>query len=172
MIISTMCACASKQHSPAKWEHEKEAIKMQIKADTDLNWHGGTSHTLHLCVYQLKDSKTFENLAGYEKGLRTLLHHRCELFDSTVVKSESLFIHPGDYLSLTIDRFEGVHFVAIAAGYEGFLKNRATGVIKIPVITEKKGFIKRKEIKKPAHLNIEITLGKEQILTFDEIKGK
>jgi len=170
MIVSTVCACASRRPiESTKWVYEKDAIKLQIKADPDLNWNG---NTLHLCVYQLKDNKVFENLAGYEKGLRTLLHHRCELFDSTVVKSESLFIHPGDYLSLTIDRFEGVQFLGIAAGYEGFSKNRATRVKKIPVITEKTGFIKRKKIEKPAHLNIEITLGKEQILTFDEIKGK
>ena len=172
MIISTMCACASQPLPPPKWEYEEEAIKLQIKADVDLNWHGGKSHTLHLCVYQLKDRNVFNNLAGYEKGRRTLLNYGCELFDPTVVKSERLFIHPGEYLSLTMDRAKGAQYVAIAAGYEGFSKNRSTDAIKIPVIIETKGFIKRKKIEKPGHLNIEITLGKEQILTFDAIKGK
>jgi len=172
MIISTVCACASQPLPPAKWEYEKEAIKLQIKADPDLNWHGGTSHTLHLCVYQLKDRNVFDDFAGYEKGLRTLLHYRCELFDPMVAKSESLFIRPGEYLTLTLDRAKESQYVAIAAGYEEFSKNRATGVIKIPVITETKGFIMRKRIEKPGRLNIGITLGKEQILTFEEIKGK
>ena len=172
MIISTMCACASKPLPSLKWESEKEAIKIQIKADAELNWHGGSAHTLQLCVYQLKDLKVFEDLAKYEEGLRTLLRYRCELFDPTVVKSESLFIEPGEYLLLTLDRFEDAQYVAIAAGYEGFSTNRATKTINIPVITEKTGFIKRKEIKKPGHLNAEIILGKEQILAFDEIKGK
>lgn len=172
MIISTMCACASKPLPSLKWESEKEAIKIQIKADADLNWHGGSAHSLQLCVYQLKDRKVFEDLAKYEEGLRKLLRYRCELFDPTVVKSESLFIDPGDYLLLTLDRFEDAQYVAIAAGYEGFSTNRATRIMKIPVITEKTGFIKRKEIKKPGHLNAEIILGKEQILAFDEIKGK
>jgi type VI secretion system VasD/TssJ family lipoprotein len=173
MIVSTVCACASRRPiEPIKWEYEKEAIKLQIKADTDLNWHGGTSHTLHLCVYQLKDRNVFENLAGYEDGLRTLLNYSCNLRDDRVVKSESLFISPGEFKLLTMDRAEGAQHVAIAAGYEGFSKHRATRDKKIPVITETKGFIRRKEIKKPGHLNIEITLGKEQILTFKEIKGK
>lgn len=172
MIISIICACASQPLPPPKWEYEKEAIKLEIKADTDLNWHGGTSHTLHLCVYQLKDRNEFDNLADYPKGLRTLLNYRCRLLDPMVVKSESLFIHPGEYLTLTLDRAKEAQYVAIAAGYEEFTKNRATGVIKIPVIIEKKGFIKRKKIKKPGHLNIEIILGKEQILTVNEIKGK
>lgn len=173
MIISTMCACASKEPAPAKWEYEEDAIKLQIKPDADLNWHGGTSHTLHLCVYQLKDRNVFDNLSGYKEGLRKLLHYRCSsLFDDRVVKSESLFIVPGKFHSLTMARAKEAQYVAIAAGYEGFSKNRATGVIKIPVITEKKGFIKPKWIKKPAHLKIELILGKEQILTFDEIKGK
>ena len=170
MIISTMCACASQPLAPAKWEYEKEAIKLQIKADPDLNWHGGAPHTLHLCVYQLKDRNAFENLAGYEKGLRTLLNYRCELFDRAAVISESHFIHPGEYLSLTMDRAKDAQYVAIAAGYEGFSKNRAIRDIEIPEIIEKKWFIKQKKI--PGHLNIEITLGKEQILTFNEIKGK
>lgn len=168
MIISIICACPPKQLPPPKWEYEKEAIKLQIKADTDLNWHGGKSHTLHLCVYQLKDRNAFDNLAGYEKGLRKLLRYKCGLFDPMVANSESLFISPGDYLTLTLDRAKETQYVAIAAGYEQFSKDRATRVKKIPVIIETKGFIKRKKIKKPGHLNIEITLGKEQILTFNE----
>ena len=168
MIISTMCACA-KEPAPVKWEYEEDAIKLQIKADADLNG----SHTLHLCVYQLKDRNVFDNLSGYKEGLRKLLHYRCSsLFDDRVVKSESLFIHPDKSRSLTMARAKEAQYVAIAAGYEGFSENRATGVIKIPVIKEKKGFIKPKWIKKPAHLKIELILGKEQILTFDEIKGK
>ena len=168
IIVSTVCACASRPIAPAKWEYEKDAITMQIKADPDLNWHG---KTLHLCVYQLKDRSVFDNLAGYDEGLRKLLHYRCELFDPTAVKSESLFIHPHEYISLIMDRAKDAQFVAIAAGYERFSKDLATRVINIPEITEKKGLIKRKKIKKPGHLNIEIILGKEQILNVTEIKG-
>ena len=169
MMISIVWACAHQPLDPVKWEPEKEAIKLQIKAVPDLNW----SHNVHLCVYQLKDPSGFDKFAGYDEGLqRKLLHHRCELFDQTVVKSESLYVDPGEYLSLTMDRFKDAQYVAIAAGYEGPSKTRATRIIKIPVITETKGLIRRKEIKKPGHLNVEITLGREQILTFNEIKGK
>jgi len=170
MMISTVWACFGHQPpAPEIWYPEKEAITLQIKAVPDSNW----SHTLHLCVYQLKESKAFDDLAGYDEGLkRKLLHYRCKLFDQTVVKSESLDIDPGGYLSLTMDRFKDAQYVAIAAGYEGPSKTRATSIIKIPVIIETKGLIRRKEIKKPGHLNVEITLGREQILTFNEIKGK
>jgi type VI secretion system VasD/TssJ family lipoprotein len=142
VIVLSVCACSRPIPPPAppKWEYGEDAIKLQIKADPYLNWHGGTSHTLHLCVYQLKDRNVFANLAGYEKGLRTLLHYRCELFDQTVVTSKSLFIHPGEYLSLTRARAKDAQYVAIAAEYEEFSKNRAIRDIKIPVIVEKKGF--------------------------------
>jgi len=170
MIVSTVCACASRRPiESTKWVYEKDAIKLQIKADPDLNWNG---NTLHLCVYQLKDRNVFDNIAGYDEGLRTLLNYRCELFDPTAVKSERLTIHPREYLSLTMDRAKDAQFVAIAAGYERFSKDLATRVVDIPEITEKKGLINRKKIKKPGHLNIEIHLGKEQILTVNEIKGK
>jgi hypothetical protein len=36
----------------------------------------------------------------------------------------------------------------------------------IPVIEEKKGFIRRKKVIKPGHLTIELTLGPQQIQTI------
>jgi len=173
VIILSVCGCSFPLPSvPPKWEYEKDAIKLQIKADPDLNWHGGTPHILHLCVYQLKDRNVFANLAEYEKGLRILLHYRCELFDQSVVTSESLVIHPDEHLSLTMDRGKDAKYVAIAAGYVEVSKDRAIRAIKIPVIAEKKGFFGRRKIHEPGHLNIEITLGKEQILIVNEIREK
>jgi hypothetical protein len=42
-------------------------------------------------------------------------------------------------------------------------------LFEIPVVVEKKGFIRRKKIQKPGPLNIELILGPQQIL---RVEGK
>jgi type VI secretion system VasD/TssJ family lipoprotein len=166
VIISLFCAC-SRPLPPPEWLYEKEAIRINIKADTNLNEHRGMSHPLHSCVYQLKDLNAFVKLTGYEDGLRELLDYRCAIFDASA--ATPVDVQPEQELTLTLDRAEGAKYVAIAAGYYELSKDRTIRWIEIPVVTEKKGFIKRKKIQKPGHLNIEIILGPKQIQTF---KGK
>jgi hypothetical protein len=124
-------------------------------------------HPLHSCVYQLKDLNAFTKLAGYEDGLRELLDYRCAAFDASA--AVPMDIQPGQELTLTLDRAEGVKYVAFAAGFYELSKDRTIRWIKIPMVTETKGFFKRKKIQKPQHLRIEIILGEKQIHTF---KGK
>ena len=169
-VLSTVYACTT--IIPPKWEYEEEAIKLQIKASSDLHWQDDKPHTLHLCVYQLRDRNEFDHLAGYDEGLSSLVNYRCEFVDPTVIKPESLFVYPGKPQSVTLSRAREAKYIAIAAGYERLSKDRSTKVIEIPLITVTKGFISRKKIQKPGHLNIEIILGKEQILDIHEIKGK
>lgn len=165
-IISFVYAC-SRPLPPPKWLYEEDAIQINLKADKNLNEHGGMPHPLHSCVYQLKDLNAFIKLTGYEDGLRELLDYRCAIFDASA--ATPMDIQPEQELTITLDRAEGVKYVAIAAGYYELSKDRTIRWIEIPVVTEKKGFIKRKKIKKPGHLNIEIILGPKQIQTF---KGK
>lgn len=57
-----LTACAAKQLPPPQWTYEKEAIRLHIKADNKLNLDEGEAHTLLLCVYQLSDPNTFNQL--------------------------------------------------------------------------------------------------------------
>ena len=72
-------------------------------------------HPLHSCVYQLKDLNAFIKLTGYSDGLRELLDYRCATFDASA--AAPMDIQPEQELTLTLDRAEGVKYVAIAAGY-------------------------------------------------------
>lgn len=166
VTISFISAC-SRPLPPPEWLYEKEAIKLNIKADPNLNEHGGIPHPLHSCVYQLKDLNAFIKLAGYEDGLRELLDYRCAMFDAAA--ATPMDIQPEQELTLTLDRAEGAKYVAMASGYYELSKDRVIRWIKIPVVTETKGFIRRKKIQKPGHASIDIILGPKQIYTF---KGK
>lgn len=163
VIISFFCAC-SRPLPPPEWLYEKEAIRINIKADKNLNEEGGRPHPLHSCVYQLKDLNAFIKLTGYEDGLRELLDYRCANFDASA--ATPVDIQPEQELTLTLDRAEGAKYIAIAAGYYELSQDRTIRWIEIPVVTETKGFFSRKKIQKPGHLNMEIFFGPKQIQTF------
>lgn len=161
LLIFGVCSCASLPLTPPEWRYEKEAIQLHLKADFQLNLHDGTPHTLLVCVYQLRDPNTFNQLAGDNNGMYNLLE--CSLFDNSVASSERLIIHPGQVLTFTLDRAEGAKYVAIVAGYYSLHKERMVRLFNIPVIVENKWWIKRAKIAKPDYLNIELTLGPQQI---------
>jgi type VI secretion system VasD/TssJ family lipoprotein len=161
LLALGVCSCGSRPLPPPEWRYEKEAIQLHLKADFQLNLHEGTPHTLLVCVYQLKNPNTFNQLAGDNNGLYKLLE--CGLFDASVAGSERLIIHPGQDLTFRLNRAEGAKYVAIVAGYYLLHKERMVRLFDIPVIIEKKGWIKRTKISKPDLLNIELTLGPQQI---------
>lgn len=161
LIAVGVYSCASLPLAPPEWRYEKEAIQLHLKADFQLNLHEGTPHTLLICVYQLRNPNTFNQLAGDNNGLYKLLE--CGLFDSSVAGSERLIVHPGQDLTFRLNRAEGARYIAIVAGYYSLYKERLVRLYDIPVIIEKKGWIKRTKILKPGLLNIELTLGPQQI---------
>jgi len=161
LIAVGVYSCASLPLAPPEWRYEKEAIQLHLKADFQLNLHEGTPHTLLICVYQLRNPNTFNQLAGDNNGLYKLLE--CGLFDSSVAGSERLIVHPGQDLTFRLNRAEGARYIAIVAGYYSLHKERIIRMFDIQVIVEKKGWIKRTKILKPGPLNIELTLGPKQI---------
>lgn len=159
-------ACALGPIQPAKWQYEKAAIKLHIKADDQLNLYNGKPHTLHLCLYQLKEPNAFNQLRGDEDGLYELLE--CNLFDESVSTTKRLIIYPGKDLSFTLDRADGARYIGIVAGYNLLDGKRITRLYDIPTIIKKKGFIKRTKFYEPIQLNIDMTLDQKQIKTVKD----
>ena len=87
-------SCAAKVLPPPQWTYEKGAVKLQVVADPVLNLDGGKAHTLHVCIYQLKDPNGFNQLANDQNGLYKLLD--CGLFDAGVASSRRLIVNPGE----------------------------------------------------------------------------
>ncbi len=165
VIVLFICSCAAKQLPPPEWLYEKEAVKLHLKADKELNLEEGTPHTLLVCVYQLKDPNAFNQLAGDAEGLYKLLE--CGLFDAAVATSKKFIVSPGQDLNLVLDRAEGAKYIAVVAGYYVLEKDRMIRLFNVPVVEETKGLIKRKKIQKPGPLSIELNLGPLQIETVE-----
>ncbi len=167
-----LAACAAKQLPPPKWTYEREAIRLHIKADNKLNTDDGDAHTLLLCIYQLSDPNTFNQMANDEEGLYELLE--CSLFGNGAAAAKRMIIQPGQDINLALDRAEGARWVAVVAGYYILEKERMVKMVEIPEYVEKKGFIKRSKTRKPAPMNIDLLLGPQQIATVSTStpKGK
>lgn len=154
-------ACSSAPLPPPTWTYEKDAVKIHIKADAKLNYDEGVAHTLLLCIYQLKDPNTFNQLSEDQNGMYKLLN--CALFDSGVATAKRLIVRPGQDLKVTLDRAEGAKYIAAVAGYNVLTKERMIRLIDIPVVIEKKGWVKRTKVAKPGPVSIELELGPSQI---------
>ena len=141
--------------------YEKDAIHLNLKADSQLNLFQGRAHTLAICLYQLRDPNSFNQLSQDQEGLYKLLE--CGRFDASVSTSKSLSIQPGAELKESLDRAEGAEYVAMAAGYFTLQKEHIVRLFKVPVIYEKKGWFRPVKIYKPGPLTIELLLGPQEI---------
>ena len=156
-------ACTAQQLPPPQWSYEKEAIRLHINADSMLNLDEGEAHTLLLCVYQLTDPNTFNQLSNDDDGLYTLLE--CGLFGAGAAASKRLIIQPGQDINMVLDRAEGARYVAMVAGYYILEKERMIKVVEVQEIIEVKGSFRKKKTRKPGHLSIDLRLGPQQITT-------
>lgn len=162
LIGAVLCSCATTP-SPApgtRWEFEKDAISLNLKADKQLNLKDRKAHNLALCVYQLKNPNAFSQLSGDRNGLYQLLE--CQVFDPSVATSQRVFVNPGKDVSMKLDRAEGATYVAVVAGYYGIDKAKIVRLYKVPVVSERKGVLLKK-VYKPGRVNINLILGPLQL---------
>jgi len=151
-----------------QWLFEKDAIQLSIKVDPKLNYYQNASHTLSICMYQLKDPNSFNQLSGNQNGLYQILE--CNLFDPSVTAFKHLTIQPGENQTLSFDRAEGSKYIAIAAGYFSLEKDRITRLFEIPVDVKHSGLFWKNKYTVPQRLKLELTLGPQQIEKIELIK--
>jgi predicted component of type VI protein secretion system len=131
-------------------------ISVHLKADPQLNLYGGSSHALHLCMYQLSDPNTFNQLSENEMGIGKLLG--CDRVDPGaplpgVAISKKLIVQPGQDQSFDLDRAEGAKYIGIVAGYYQLQKRQVVRLYTIPVTEEQqRGMIVIKQ--KPMKINL------------------
>lgn len=155
---------------PAQWRYEKDAVRLVFKADPKLNSRDGLPHTLHLCIYQLRDPNTFNQLAADRDGLYLLLG--CSTFDASVTSFKGESIQPGQMLTFTLDRAEGSKYVGIAAGYYTVERERVVRFVEIPVEVRRKGTLGRTKYAVPGVLTLEIVLGPHQIEKVEAVHDR
>jgi type VI secretion system VasD/TssJ family lipoprotein len=150
--MSIFCLIVVASCMTVKSEFKDQAINVNIRSSQDLNLYEGKSHTIKLCVYQLKDPNGFNQLKDTKLGVSKLLE--CIKFDNTVTNAKSIIIYPGKTTKERITRYEGSMYVGVAAGYYRGLTENMTHFFKIPV-----NFFTRKT----RNYNIGLYLGSQEI---------
>ena len=162
LLALFVCSCASRSVAPpSEWKYEKDAIRIHLSADIQLNLYEGTPHPLVICFYQLGDPNTFNQLTGDNEGLYRLLE--CSRFDTSVVSSKRMIVHPGQDLTFTLDRAEQAKYVAVVAGYSIIQKEGMVSLFEVPVTVERKGCLWLTKVSRPDALHISLILGSLQI---------
>ncbi|MCP4745891.1 MAG: type VI secretion system lipoprotein TssJ [Desulfobacteraceae bacterium] len=161
LISALVVSCASQPLPAPEWTYEKDAIKVHIAAHPNLNFDDGDAHTLVACLYQLKDPNTFNQFSDDTDGIYKLL--QCGLFDSSVATAKRLIISPGQDIDIALDRAQDSKYIAMAAGYYTLQKQRMIRLYDIPVVEEKKGWLRRTRISKPGKIEVQLKLGPSQI---------
>jgi len=160
-VLFFMYGCAAKPVAPAEYSYSKNAINIHLQADEKLNVYQGVSHTLLVCVYQLKDLTAYTQLSGKKKGIYQLL--RGKKFDPAVTYSDKIILHPGMKKQLTLDRVEGTRYLAIVTGYYNMAPEKMTRVHEVPVVLEKKSSYSLQKVNTVKNIDISLVFGAEQI---------
>lgn len=158
-FLVLLSACGSKVPPPPptpQWVFEQDAITMRLKSSNTLNLNEGTPHTLMIGLYQLRNKSMFNQLASNTDGIYQLLD--CKAFDSSVTSVERLFVHPGQDLTIVMDRLAGTKHVGLVAGYFILQKERMVRIIDIPVL-----IAKNRKSAKVDKMQVVVNLGSEQI---------
>lgn len=156
-----LVSCAATPPLPPMYSFSKDAIKIHIQADPQLNLNQGTPHTLLICVHQLNNPNALYRLTSDTSGIYKLLE--CSQFDSSVTHSKRIIVQPDQQVTYTINRAEETKYVSIVAGYYNIKKDEVVRVFDIPVVTRSLGIFSGSKIAVPNLLDIYLNLGPTKI---------
>lgn len=142
VLTALLIACSScgmmpwskKSSSDGATSYEKNALTITFKSDQQLNLYQGRPHSLVLCIYQLKEPNSFNQLADERDGIYKLME--CGRFDGSVAYVRRHIIQPGENSSEVKGAAEGAKYLGIAAGYYDLSRKGSVRLLAI----EKKWF--------------------------------
>ncbi|MHC4269246.1 MAG: type VI secretion system lipoprotein TssJ [Planctomycetota bacterium] len=109
-----LCSCAGISRK-SDYGYTEKSILLSVKSDLQLNLYQGKPHTLVLCVYQLRDPNSFNQIMDEDDGLSKLLDG--SRFDNSVSSAKKIVVHPGIEVTEPLDRADGAKYVCVVAGY-------------------------------------------------------
>lgn len=166
--MAWLCSCSSapEPRPPVEWGFEKEAIRLELAGDPQLNLFQKSPHALVACLYQLRDPNAFNQFRSEKEGLSRLLE--CGRFDPSVATARRLVIQPGQELAETLDRAEGAKYVGFVAGYYRLGRESSARLYPVPTVEETTGFFSRTKTAKPGRLAIRLILGPQELQDVKE----
>ncbi|UFS69187.1 type VI secretion lipoprotein TssJ [Geomonas sp. RF6] len=168
--MATLASCASTpipQQAPAppQWSFEREAIRLRLVGDQQLNLYHKTPHALVTCLYQLRDPNAFNQAVGEPDGMARLLE--CSRFDPSVATAKRLVIQPRQELEERVDRAEGARYLGYVAGYFAAPVENSVYLVEVPVIQHDTGQKGEKALK-PAPVTLDLRLGPDRVVAEEE----
>ena len=170
LVLSAVLLCSGCTSTPSviqapDWGYEKNAIRLHMVGDPQLNLYQKKAHSLLICLYHLRDPNGFNQLVDEKDGLGKLLE--CNRFDPSVTYTRRVVMQPNQEIDEAMDRTDGAKYVGVAAGYYNTQQNKSSTVsYQIPVIGTKKGSTL---VQKTAPLSIELYLGPQNITPIQDI---
>lgn len=170
IFILSLCfilsACTKRLADPPDPKFEPEQIRLWLNADECLNKYNERCHTLYICIYQLRDPNSFNNMSEIQEGLYELLGEGCRFNDPSVAISKGIRIRPNQKeFAVTLDRAEGAKYIGIVAGYSSLEKQGTVRLFSIPIIEKKRkeGWFRKVLYKAYGPITIDLVLGETQI---------
>jgi type VI secretion system VasD/TssJ family lipoprotein len=155
-----LASCGSKTIQPPpepRADYLENGITLDFKADPQLNRYQDKPHALHICVYQLTNPNALYQYSSDQSGISQLL--QCTKFDPSVTMVKRVVMQPDTESTLVLDRAQGTRYVGFVAGYSELNKDNTVQLVKIPIVEETRGWIRRKTTRKLGLLEKTIELG-------------
>jgi type VI secretion system VasD/TssJ family lipoprotein len=126
---------------PDDWVYEKRAIKLSIKAPSDLNSVSGRPHSLAIGVFQLSDPSTFSGLSVTTEGAVELLQKG--QIDETVASFSLINVRPGEQKKVTLNRTQSAQYIGVIVGYYNLNPSKDIKVFPIPLRAQERGLVEK-----------------------------
>lgn len=158
-ILLAACSSPPLVKQPPEWSYQKDAVRIRVASDPQLNLYRKKAHSLIVCLYHLRDLGAFNQLNEEREGLARLLE--CGRFDPSVTYAKRMVVQPGQETAESQDRTEGARYIGIVAGYYHPEKNGTTRTFPVPLREVRKGSVLAQETQP---LDIELYLGRQGII--------
>ena len=151
-VVLASCGGASK---PPEWTYEKASITVRMKGDNKLNLYQNKSHTLLVCMYQLRDPNSFNQMLETNDDMSKLLE--CGRYDGSVTIAKRFVMQPGQEVTEVLDRADGARYIGFIAGYYNLKKDKVSRLYSVPLSGSK-----------PQPINVDLILGPQEIQEMKE----
>lgn len=139
---------------------EQGGLRYLIETTEDLNMQKGLPLGLTMCVYQLSEYTTFQNIAATAAGIDSLLD--CTIDKAGAVSARTYTLQPGQRQDVAVDRQEKARYLAVVAGFTHMKPELCAVVQPFPLHSGRQGILQT-QVYSAAPVDATIRLSAESI---------
>ncbi len=149
------------------WDFGKDAVMIEVAAETGLNQYAGESHTLLLGIYQMADSAAFYKMIADPAAMAKSMGSGKG--GDGFVQFSRYVVTPGQRSILILDRAQNAKFIGIAAGYYHMAGDSSARLFEVPLTISSKGMLSTTYTAAPAPLAVRMTFGADAIVNAERL---